>query len=161
MDGLYALIGILLGWWLNEKSHQRRRASEEVETRRKVALALKCEVEILRKKIESNPPDGVGKSPGLIHENYFGVFDSNTAVIGQVDEAEITLSFYGNAKEHLDCLRAYSAAHLQWQANMNNGQLGKQVGNTHQDLVRRRGPLLVESADVITRLERLSLRKLS
>ena len=112
MDGLYALIGILLGWWLNEKSHQRRRASEEVETRRKVALALKCEVEILRKKIESNQPDGIGKSPALIHENYFGVFDSHTAIIGQFDEAENILLFYGNAKEHMDCLRAYCSTHL-------------------------------------------------
>ncbi len=156
MDGLFPLIGVWLGWGLTEKSHQRRRASEEVETRRRVSLALKCEVEILRKKIELNPPDGVGKSPGLIHENYFAAFDSNTAIVGQLDEAEKILSFYGNVKEPMDCLRAYSATHLQWQANINNGHLGTHVGNTPTDLVKRRRPLLDEAAGVITCLERLS-----
>ncbi|MCZ6490328.1 MAG: hypothetical protein O7A06_07340 [Acidobacteria bacterium] len=113
-------------------------------------------MEILRKKIELNPPDGVGKSPGLIHENYFAAFDSNTAIVGQLDEAEKILSFYGNTKAHLDYLRTYSALHLQGQANISNPQLNTQVQATHADLVRQREPLLREAAEVITCLVRLS-----
>ena len=153
--GIIPLFAVLFTWGLSEAAQWRRQQIQKREEKRRVALAIKTEVFMIREKLLASPTERVNDPPGMICGNYFAVFDSNAGTVTQFRDAEGILEFYGKAKIRLDSMQSYDAIYRAWQANSSDPHIDASARRIHTDLEKERDALVKQADEVMNLLDRL------